>query len=110
MKAFHGASSPLLTLASFHLTSTVQYWLWCCWCADILGGLFGAALYDTLIFTGAESPMNRRWGVKDLNPLVWPRKVKRGFRRIRNEWMWSMRVTLWAHKEEDREAAVVEKV
>lgn len=37
-----------------------HYWLWL-WPADILGGAFGAILYDVLIFTGEESPVNWRW-------------------------------------------------
>ena len=42
------------------LSRCAQYWLWL-WPADILGGAFGAILYDVLIFTGEESPINWRW-------------------------------------------------
>lgn len=45
----------------------VQYWLWCPWAADITGGLFGALMYDTLIFMGRESPMNKRWHMPFVN-------------------------------------------
>ncbi|PGG97072.1 hypothetical protein AJ79_09345 [Helicocarpus griseus UAMH5409] len=34
------------------------WWIWGPWCADILGGLFGGFVYDFLIFTGGESPLN----------------------------------------------------
>lgn len=34
------------------------WWVWGPWVADIAGGLFGAIFYDTMIFTGGESPIN----------------------------------------------------
>ncbi|KAL4973537.1 aquaporin-like protein [Aspergillus desertorum] len=34
------------------------WWLWGPWVADIFGGLFGGFLYDLVIFTGGESPIN----------------------------------------------------
>ncbi|KAL4816225.1 aquaporin-like protein [Aspergillus spinulosporus] len=34
------------------------WWLWGPWVADILGGLFGGFMYDLIIFTGGESPIN----------------------------------------------------
>lgn len=50
------------------------WWIWGPWIADILGGLFGVFMYDLLIFTGGESPINyppRRWKrgffVKEIN-------------------------------------------
>lgn len=36
-----------------------QYWLWCPIIAPIVGALIGTFIYDTFIFTGAESIMNR---------------------------------------------------
>ncbi|KAE9395432.1 putative aquaporin 4 [Gymnopus androsaceus JB14] len=36
-----------------------QYWIWCPILAPILGGLTGTMLYDTLIFIGEESLVNR---------------------------------------------------
>jgi aquaglyceroporin related protein len=36
-----------------------QYWLWCVWCGTLSGGIIGAFVYDALIFTGDESPLNR---------------------------------------------------
>ena len=57
-----------------------QYWLWL-WPADILGGAFGAVLYDVLIFTGEESPVNWRWSWRAFRPaavkhrfLAWRRR------------------------------------
>jgi aquaglyceroporin related protein len=34
------------------------WWVWGPWVADIAGGLFGGFLYDLVIFTGGESPIN----------------------------------------------------
>lgn len=34
------------------------WWIWGPWIADILGGFFGAFVYDLVIFTGGESPVN----------------------------------------------------
>lgn len=34
------------------------WWVWGPWVADIFGGLFGALVYDLVIFTGSESPVN----------------------------------------------------
>ena len=36
-----------------------SYWfIWGPWCGTISGGIFGAAVYDTMIFIGGESPVN----------------------------------------------------
>ena len=61
----------------------LQYWLWCVWLGDISGGLFGAALYDILIFEGEESPMNWRWHWRDLHPNVLKAKYARWRKKIR---------------------------
>ncbi|PYI09221.1 aquaporin [Aspergillus sclerotiicarbonarius CBS 121057] len=34
------------------------WWIWGPWVADIFGGLFGAFMYDLVVFTGGESPVN----------------------------------------------------
>ncbi|KAL2860107.1 aquaporin-like protein [Aspergillus pseudodeflectus] len=34
------------------------WWVWGPWVADIAGGLFGGFVYDLVIFTGGESPIN----------------------------------------------------
>ncbi|OOF93913.1 hypothetical protein ASPCADRAFT_516877 [Aspergillus carbonarius ITEM 5010] len=34
------------------------WWIWGPWVADIFGGLFGAFVYDLVVFTGGESPIN----------------------------------------------------
>lgn len=34
------------------------WWVWGPWIADIFGGLFGGFMYDLIIFTGGESPIN----------------------------------------------------
>lgn len=34
------------------------YWIWGTWVASLTGSLSGAAVYDGLIFTGGESPLN----------------------------------------------------
>ncbi|KAJ5168205.1 uncharacterized protein N7482_003799 [Penicillium canariense] len=34
------------------------WWVWGPWGADISGALFGALIYDAVIFTGGESPVN----------------------------------------------------
>lgn len=34
------------------------WWIWGPWAAVITGGLSGGFFYDTLIFTGGESPVN----------------------------------------------------
>lgn len=38
-----------------------QYWLWTPVLATMSGALFGALIYDTFIYTGAESPLNMKW-------------------------------------------------
>ncbi|KZV70265.1 aquaporin [Peniophora sp. CONT] len=37
-----------------------QYWLWCTTLAPILGALTAAAVYDTLMYRGSDSIVNRR--------------------------------------------------
>lgn len=39
------------------------WWIWGPWAAVITGGLCGGFVYDSLIFTGGESPVNYtpRW-------------------------------------------------
>ncbi|EYE90403.1 MIP/aquaporin family protein [Aspergillus ruber CBS 135680] len=39
-------------------TQKHAWWVWGSWVADIAGGLFGAFIYDSFIFTGGESPVN----------------------------------------------------
>ena len=36
------------------------YWLWGATIAPIMGSLVGGGLYDVMIFTGGESPVNYR--------------------------------------------------
>lgn len=36
-----------------------QYWLWCGVLAPILGALTATAVYDTFVYTGGESIVNR---------------------------------------------------
>ncbi|EAW09088.1 putative aquaglyceroporin [Aspergillus clavatus NRRL 1] len=50
------------------------WWIWGPWAADIAGGLCGGFLYDLVIFTGGESPINyprrrrkRAWLIKQKN-------------------------------------------
>lgn len=50
-----------------------QYWLWVPWCATLSGGLMGCIIYDSLIYTGSESPLNRRWD------WPWRKKSRSGF-------------------------------
>ncbi|SNX83393.1 related to Aquaporin 3 [Melanopsichium pennsylvanicum] len=35
------------------------YWLWAPWIGSILGGIVGAGAYDTFLYTGLDSPMNK---------------------------------------------------
>ena len=37
-----------------------QYWLWCGVLAPILGALTATFVYDTFVYTGGESKLNRR--------------------------------------------------
>ncbi|KIK55578.1 hypothetical protein GYMLUDRAFT_248614 [Collybiopsis luxurians FD-317 M1] len=64
------AANPARDLGPRILTSMVgygsqvytfrnQYWIWCPIIAPILGGLTGTLLYDSLIFDGEESLVNR---------------------------------------------------
>ncbi|KAK9898544.1 aquaporin [Cystobasidium minutum MCA 4210] len=50
-----------------------QYWLWVTWCATISGGLMGCVIYDMLIYTGSESPINMKWD------WPWRKKSREGF-------------------------------
>ncbi|KAG9027548.1 hypothetical protein FRB95_007615 [Tulasnella sp. JGI-2019a] len=54
---------PRLMTAIFYgrevWTHRHQYWLWTPILGPIMGGLAGAGIYDTLIFTGSESRINR---------------------------------------------------
>jgi len=38
-----------------------NYWVWTPVLATMSGALFGSFLYDLLIYTGSESPLNRKW-------------------------------------------------
>ncbi|KAL4953483.1 aquaporin-like protein [Aspergillus filifer] len=40
------------------LTEYSAWWVWGPWVADISGALFGSMVYDAVIFTGGESPIN----------------------------------------------------
>lgn len=37
------------------------YFFWCAILAPVCGALFGSFLYDAFIYTGSESPLNRKW-------------------------------------------------
>jgi len=50
-----------------------QYWLWTPVIATISGALFGSFLYDALIYTGSESPLNKKW------EFPWDRKKRASF-------------------------------
>ncbi|KAL4969874.1 putative aquaglyceroporin [Aspergillus stella-maris] len=52
------------------------WWVWGPWVADISGALFGSFIYDAIIFTGGESPIN-----------YCPKRVRRAmYLRRRNFW------------------------
>lgn len=51
------------------------WWFWGCWVATISGCLTGAALYDTFIFIGGESPINYA-----------PRRRRRAKLKKENKW------------------------
>jgi hypothetical protein len=59
-----------------------QYWLWCPILATVLGGQFGAAVYDMLIFTGPESILNKLYVtfvpfyMSPLLIVIWNRNVQ----------------------------------
>lgn len=71
-------SSPVLTDMS-----SSQYWLWGPWLADITGGMFGALMYDTLIFMGGESPMNKKWHVPGISKLGWAENISRDWQGVK---------------------------
>ncbi|PWN52300.1 aquaporin [Violaceomyces palustris] len=50
-------------------TFDAWYWLWTPTLATITGALLGALIYDTLIYTGGESPINRTWKWSDVRLL-----------------------------------------
>jgi aquaglyceroporin related protein len=57
-----------------------SYWVWGPWCATIGGAIFGAFLYDSLIFVGGESPVN------------YPRKrIKRAGTKWKRRWVGRIR-------------------
>ena len=40
--------------------------LWVEWAATIPGGIVGGLLYDALIYSGSDSPLNKPWEFSDL--------------------------------------------
>ncbi|KAF1344326.1 aquaporin-like protein [Delphinella strobiligena] len=40
------------------------WWLWGCWVAPLVGCITGCTVYDTMVFSGGESPLNYRWPSK----------------------------------------------
>ena len=48
------------------------YWLVVPLLGTVVGALLGGFLYDALIYTGSESPLNRKWQFSDL--AIWRRK------------------------------------
>jgi hypothetical protein len=57
----HGSNFHLRLFWHVVYTFRSHYWLWCPISATILGGQFGAAIYDMLIFTGSESIINKSY-------------------------------------------------
>ncbi|KAL4782619.1 aquaporin-like protein [Aspergillus varians] len=53
------------------------WWVWGPWVADIVGGLFGGFLYDLIIFTGGESPINYPPGRRKRALLLRERNVRK---------------------------------
>lgn len=53
-----GPRLALLALGYGKELFTDLYWVWGPWCATISGAIFGAGIYDTMIFVGGESPIN----------------------------------------------------
>lgn len=47
--------------------------LWTPVIATMAGALFGSFIYDALIYTGSESPLNRKW------EFPWSRKKRESF-------------------------------
>ena len=43
------------------LMSRSHYWIWCPIMGPILGGLFGAFLYDALLYTGEDNIFAKRF-------------------------------------------------
>jgi aquaglyceroporin related protein len=54
--AIHIHSVVLVMLTSALIS---QYWLWCPVIGPIVGAQLGVIVYDTLLFTGEESLINR---------------------------------------------------
>lgn len=58
------------------------------WCADISGALFGALIYDAVIFTGGESPVNypprRRKRASRVRSVNLRKKLGIGRKKTRN--------------------------
>ncbi|KAI9663813.1 MAG: hypothetical protein M1821_007303 [Bathelium mastoideum] len=56
-----GPRLALLALGYGRALFTNPYWFYGPWAGALCGGVVGAFLYDTMIFTGGESPINYPW-------------------------------------------------
>jgi aquaglyceroporin related protein len=63
------------------------YWFYGPWAGSFCGAFIGAFLYDFMIFTGGESPVNYPWERTERamkrSREKWGRRLKRGFKRQR---------------------------
>ncbi|KAL5002950.1 aquaporin-like protein [Aspergillus recurvatus] len=63
------------------------YWFYGPWAGSFCGAFIGAFLYDFMIFTGGESPVNYPWERTERamrrSREKWGRRLKRGFERHR---------------------------
>jgi len=84
-----GPRLALLSLGYGSELFTNPYWFYGPWAGALSGAFFGAALYDTCIFTGGESPINYPWT-----------RTKRSFKKGKKKWARRLRL---AKKEVEQE-------
>ncbi|RLL96745.1 hypothetical protein CFD26_103872 [Aspergillus turcosus] len=70
-----GPRLALLALGYGTELFTNPYWFYGPWAGSLTGSLFGAFLYDFMIFTGGESPINYSWS-----------RTQRAMRKSRAKW------------------------
>lgn len=92
-----GPRLALLSLGYGKTLFTNPYWFYGPFCGAISGGCVGGALYDIMIFTGGESPINYPWT-----------RTKRAAHKSKRRWLWRLRME--KETADDRDAPIPEGV
>ncbi|KAL1305012.1 hypothetical protein AAFC00_003913 [Neodothiora populina] len=90
-----GPRLALLSLGYGKELFTNAYWFYGPWCGAISGACVGAAVYDIMVFTGGESPINYPWT-----------RTKRAAHKSKRKWLWKFHLT----KKEPSEDVPIETI